>query len=327
MRSHARGAFTLAELMVVISIIALLAAMLVPTFSQVFHQARRVLCANKLEKIGQAYHGYNAKAQIDANADRVTASSWTGQVLNWMGDSGEILICPESDPKTVAGGPITMDELQTLVLLSHGHNRWTNVMEDTEYTLGCGLPEDWPVGIQNRSMHWEVLAKSSSSFKIALEDSWQDNPPDRPYKDLVLQFDFVKEGVRVTYLSEGTGSFHYALKYANGDVILEGMGEGVNGKNFGMSALIQSLYKTSYGMSSVADRIHGPKNVVLVLDYEKAVADCAGDEPGDLMDWQTLVAPRHRGKVNVLLESGAVKTFYPTQIDPTTPEGLKRWQP
>src|SRR5690349_2056339 len=58
MRRIRRG-FTLVELLVVIGIIALLAAMLFPTFRQARDSANRVGCASNLHQWGAIWHAYS----------------------------------------------------------------------------------------------------------------------------------------------------------------------------------------------------------------------------------------------------------------------------
>jgi len=325
--TRSRHGFTLPELMVVISIIALLAAMLMPSFSHVFAIGRRAICANNLQKIGQAVHGWNARANLDSNGTDISASTWTGAVLQWCGDNQDVLICPESDSDAI-GGPLRFDELSMLYVHSYGPNRYTGVWERTDYVLGQGMTEGWPEGIANRSMFWQVISKTSNSIELALEDSWQDNSATANYKDLIIRFNFGPTTTTVTYVSQGTGAFHYSLHYPNGDTILEGMGQGSNHGNEGsLSSGILSTRSTSYGMSNLASEIPPTRQVVLVLDYEKPIAHCGGPDALDLEIWENMVSPRHLGKCNVLWSNGSVQALYTDEIDPRTIEGAERWVP
>lgn len=56
--SRYRSAFTLVELLVVIAVLSLLAALLFPSFAKARSQARRTACVSNLKQIGMAFHMY-----------------------------------------------------------------------------------------------------------------------------------------------------------------------------------------------------------------------------------------------------------------------------
>ncbi|MCE9557088.1 MAG: type II secretion system GspH family protein [Planctomycetes bacterium] len=53
---------------------------------------------------------------------------------------------------------------------------------------------------------------------------------------------------------------------------------------------------------------------VAALDYRQPVANVVGSQGTD--DWPTLMAPRHRGSLNVLFVGGNVQPFSPEALDP-----------
>lgn len=105
------GAFTLVELMVVISILALLMAILLPYFGRVFEVARNTRCQNNLEKIAQALHtsgNQNVGAGSGGAMAIPTGASWYNKVLAITSNSEEVVRCLSDERDMDALGNINL---------------------------------------------------------------------------------------------------------------------------------------------------------------------------------------------------------------------------
>src|SRR5437763_16260975 len=93
--------FTLIEMLVVISIIAILAAILFPVFAQAREKARSASCLSNQKQIALAFSMYSQDydetyppaVQVDANSNQIW---WEQSVTPYIksGNVGGILTCP-----------------------------------------------------------------------------------------------------------------------------------------------------------------------------------------------------------------------------------------
>src|SRR5512144_1088189 len=91
-RPLGKPGFTLIEVLVVIAIIAILAAILFPVFAQAREKARQTVCASNLKQIGTAFAMYMQDYDERLPDRRDLKSSFPGGYLPWKS-------WPTSDPR------------------------------------------------------------------------------------------------------------------------------------------------------------------------------------------------------------------------------------
>jgi prepilin-type N-terminal cleavage/methylation domain-containing protein len=89
-----RRAFTLIELMVVIAIIIILAAMLLPSLSRAKDQANRVTCINNLKQLVYATHMYADDNEDQLPPRRVNPNTWIQRLKEYY-VADKIIECPK----------------------------------------------------------------------------------------------------------------------------------------------------------------------------------------------------------------------------------------
>ena len=100
LKRTARRGFTLIELLVVIAIIAILAALLFPTFAKVRDNARRASCQSNLRQISMAVMQYTQDNEEHYPVGNYVAPwgywgrGWAGEVYPYV-SSAEVFRCPD----------------------------------------------------------------------------------------------------------------------------------------------------------------------------------------------------------------------------------------
>jgi prepilin-type N-terminal cleavage/methylation domain-containing protein/prepilin-type processing-associated H-X9-DG protein len=294
--SHKKhAAFTLVELLVVISIIGILMALLMPAVQQAREAARRTHCANNLSQMGKAYANRHSKITTP-----MSAIGWTGELQPYLEGQAYVFLCPNGEREDV-WNPATEQDVGWIELTRHpGGTR--------KIPLQPG-PHVRVTGGEFGSAYYELIFE------------WDLSGGD--FDDTELRFEDLGTGyIRVTCIGndrgrnptpaqQAAGSFSSKTYAPDGTLVLS-VAQGDMPGAFGEYPAEGA--KADYAMNARAHRLYQDAHRILILEYHKVVADVVGVDARDI--WTEQVAPRHLGVLNVLFVDGHVQARTPISIDP-----------
>jgi prepilin-type processing-associated H-X9-DG protein len=103
-RSHYKRAFTLAELLIVVSTIGVLTALLGPTLVRAKNSAKSTACKSNLRQIGigltlylDTFRRFPLEQTCDASDNAVCIGYWWSDLLPYTGSNPKLFACPQDD--------------------------------------------------------------------------------------------------------------------------------------------------------------------------------------------------------------------------------------
>jgi len=157
---HRIQAFTLVELLVVVAIIALLAAILFPVFEQAREKARSATCQTNLKNLGLAIQQY-----VQDNDDTMPSGTqgWTGTHMGGYGQGWAGEIYPYVRNSQAYQCPDDANVLELTPYVSYAYN--SNLAQTGGYPNGCCT-----VKLNNQA---EVLAHITRPERTVLLEEFQ----------------------------------------------------------------------------------------------------------------------------------------------------------
>jgi len=339
-------AFTLVEMLVVISMIAILCAVLVPFLAQAVEQAYSTICQGNLEKLGQALRTHGAR---NANA-MPPVTAWIGAASSAGG--GPVLKCPKGyftggdqagagtkpnvklidPPMSVVFNTPEIEDNKVI----HAFVERSNFELPGNVTVDLHEPgsysKDWsssrktiPAGtiVNCLFLHYDSIGSSGAQtvgeinfeteiLGVIVEDDTLNETdsmlgaPGTTYETGRKARGF-ENNAEIVALSNDMKSF-----------IIERWKISFPGEE--VRLLTRPMGEASYAMNNQVATKRSRMEQVLLVEYNKPVADVDGRGRDD--DLEVMLAPRHFDKANMLRVNGSVRLMSPEDLDPN--QGL--WQ-
>ena len=315
-----KAGFTLVELLVVTAIIALLAVLMVPTLSGIYHVARTTTCANNLRRIGEAVTLF-AASDPGGQEVMVSPQRWPVQLAGYVGEGG-VFVCPEGESELKTPESLPIDDLVCVHVTTTGYDLeliegpYSAKLSDEQFqaiTFGSHvfIPTYHPGA--DPTVYWWVLeditsAGSDMDYEIGVR---------------VTENGDGTLTIRVKQLTGAGYNFNLVDKTDRKVLVSKPQMDGGPGSEV---VLGEGGGTTSYGMNAEVNSISNDVEKIMVLDYPWFVARSTHDWSGDRLASDIPGIPvfaRHNGKINVLFTGGSVRLKRPDEVNPVDP-GIQR---
>jgi prepilin-type N-terminal cleavage/methylation domain-containing protein/prepilin-type processing-associated H-X9-DG protein len=292
-KSQQRG-FTLIEVLVVIAIIMMLAALLLPALRNTRGTAQRAQCLSNLHQISIGWQ--NRKVDVAVGAVRKLSSfSGHGMLMAGLAGQSKVFLCPNDADK-----------------------HWAGTAYLAEIYSGTTYLYDMPFELGPYSIY--VTPPTATHIELTYEDI-RPLGGDMDYNDFYSTQDDLGGGKGTLKVWKGSAGYTYNIINCDGEILYSNVTSAVT---FDIPSI-----KSSYGFNAQFYEMTAGQRRIMALDYEKPLAyyfGAAVSIPTD--NWPTSVGARHQRKCNVLFTDGSAQPMFPDEIDPSIAANASAyWKP
>lgn len=326
-KQHAGLGFTLVELLVVLAVIALLAVLMVPTFSGVYHVAHTTTCGNNLRRIGEGVRSFYSS---DPGGREVMLSPivWQAQLSKYLG-GGEVFICPEDQSESQVQRNLPLAEQVGFHSYS-GSSDYIAYFDDSSPWVAKLSDQQWQAaGIRDLKLYNVPPYDPGSDPSVYwyIFEDWHDpNRSDYDY-DISVRVTENGDGTATLMLKQhGTGYNHDLIDLTDNNKVIMRKSQMTGTGSAEHKVVIGGSGVTSYGMNGEIARVSNDVEKIMALDYPWTVARSTHDWSMDKFASDIPGIPifaRHHGKINVLFTGGSVRLKRPDEVNPIHP-GIQR---
>jgi len=330
-----RRGFTLVELLVVITIIAMLIALLMPAVQGARAAARKTQCSNNLWQIGRAYHQFVSKFQ--GSASRLLVDSWTSVLSPYVEGQSQTYICPDDDERGQASDISGYYYFAYASRVSPKRPIDGSAAYSAKWDIDGPFVCDDNTPYKGMTFRQAIAARGTYPFSpsygayvFSADSACRYGAGDNCFEDIYFVID--------PQCPAGGRACCWFVQWTPGDCpVMLGdeivIGHDSSGASKPMAPPKEGDWwslqaaSCSYGMNRYANRFLQDSRKILAVEYCQLVANLAGSTAPDRLPTDVMMKSdkwtgwgggraRHVGAINVLFGDGHVQTVDPSTINP-----------
>ena len=339
-RDTVRRGFTLTELLIVLAVIVLLAAILIPSMSAAREHARDTACKSNLYRLSQVLHAGSGLAVP-------SPYGWVGTAL--ARGAGGILRCPKDTSEGSAGsgggviGGGNIEQIAPPPSVRFDACESDTLIRTFPEAQGFVLPVDVTVNITQPGAYGNSYGTAGvipAGTMVDCQFLFYDPVGGGPAQTsgsitmggeilgiicLDGQLDATDAVLGLPGTTYATGQASRGFESGAEFVTLESDRRTLTIQQYSTTTAAEQVRiltvvggggSSSYAMNAQVNYASPRMDQLMLLEYKKTVAKFGQALPADNDVFSDWIAPRHFGRLNAALVNGSVSSYYPQEVQP-----------